>query len=47
MSDDYTGKQLKLWTSATYCIEVEGQLDDSWSDRLAGKAGKEVLLSSL
>ncbi len=36
MSDDYTGKQFKLWMSATYCIEVEGHLDDSWSDRLAG-----------
>jgi len=36
MSGDHTGKQFKLWTPATYCIEVEGHLDDSWSDRLAG-----------
>ncbi len=36
MPDDCTGKHLKLWTPATYCIEVEGHLDDSWSDRLAG-----------
>jgi hypothetical protein len=29
-------KQIKLWTTATYRIEVEGQLAESWSDRLAG-----------
>ena len=29
-------KHLKLWTQATYRIEVEGHLDESWSDRLAG-----------
>ena len=29
-------KHIKLWTSATYRIEVEGQLAESWSDRLAG-----------
>ncbi len=36
MSDDYNGKHLKLWTPATYRIEVEGLLDESWSERLAG-----------
>jgi hypothetical protein len=29
-------KNIKLWTSATYRIEVEGYLNESWSDRLAG-----------
>jgi hypothetical protein len=29
-------KHVKLWTVATYRIEVEGHLDESWSDRLAG-----------
>ena len=29
-------KHIKLWKSATYRIEVEGQLAESWSDRLAG-----------
>ena len=28
--------RIKLWTPATYRIEVEGQLAESWSDRLAG-----------
>jgi hypothetical protein len=36
MPDDYTEKHLKLWTPASYLIEVEGHLDESWSDRLAG-----------
>ena len=36
MSDDHTVKHLKLWTPATYRIEVEGVLGESWSDRLAG-----------
>jgi hypothetical protein len=36
MADEYDGKHFKLWTPATYCIEVEGRLDESWSDRLAG-----------
>jgi len=31
-------KNLKLWTPATYRIKVQGQLDQSWSDRLAGMA---------
>jgi len=29
-------KHIKLWTPATYRIEVEGHLAESWSDRLAG-----------
>ena len=29
-------KYLKLGTPAIYRIEVEGPLDESWSDRLAG-----------
>lgn len=28
--------RIKLWTPATYRIEVEGHLNESWSDRLAG-----------
>ena len=32
----YTGEDLKLWTPATYRIKVQGCLDDSWADRLAG-----------
>ena len=31
-----TKKHIKLWAPATYCIEVEGHLAESWSDRLAG-----------
>jgi len=29
-------KHLRLWTPATYRVEVDGHLDESWSDRLAG-----------
>ena len=29
-------KHLRLWTRVTYRIEVDGHLDESWSDRLAG-----------
>ena len=36
MSDDYNGIHLKLWAPATYRIEVQGQLNESWSDRLGG-----------
>jgi hypothetical protein len=36
MQHEYDGKHLKLWTQATYRIEVEGHLDESWSERLAG-----------
>ena len=34
MSNSYNGKHLKLWTPATYRIEVEGYLEESWSDNL-------------
>lgn len=34
MPDDQTEKHLKLWLPASYLIEVEGTLDQSWSDRL-------------
>ena len=36
MTDNTNEKPIKLWTPATYRIEVEGQLAESWSDRLAG-----------
>ena len=36
MPNKYNGKHLKLWTPATYRIEVEGYLDESLSDRLGG-----------
>jgi len=36
MTDNSNEKHIKLWTSATYRIEVEGLLAESWSDRLAG-----------
>lgn len=36
LPDDFNKKHLKLWTPATYLIEVEGHLDESWSDRLGG-----------
>ena len=36
MTDDLKGMHLKLWTPATYRIEVVGALDESWSDRLGG-----------
>jgi len=29
-------KQINIWTPATYRIEVDGHLDESWSNRLAG-----------
>ena len=31
-------KNLKLWTPATYRIKVQGCLEESWTDRLAGMA---------
>jgi phage terminase small subunit len=34
MPGEFDGKHLKLWTPATYCIEVEGEVPESWSDRL-------------
>jgi hypothetical protein len=36
MARQDNGEHLKLWTPATYRIEVEGYLDESWSERLAG-----------
>jgi hypothetical protein len=35
VTDHSSKKNIKLWTPATYRIEVEGYLDESWSDRLA------------
>lgn len=29
-------KRLTLGKSASYCIKVQGRLDETWSDRLAG-----------
>ena len=34
--DSRTGKDVKLWTPATYRIKVQGYLDESKSDFLAG-----------
>ena len=36
MPGEFDGKHLKLWTPATYRIEVEGVLDEIWADSLAG-----------
>ena len=36
MSGEFDGKHLKLWTPATYRIQVEGVLDEIWADSLAG-----------
>ena len=36
MSVEFDGKHLKLWTPATYRIEVEGVLDEIWADSFAG-----------
>ena len=36
MNNTSKEKHIKLWTPATYRIEVEGYLAESWSDRLAG-----------
>jgi len=36
MPPKYDGKHLKLCTPATYRIEVEGVLDENWTDSLAG-----------
>jgi hypothetical protein len=36
--DKSNEKHIKLWTPATYRIEVERHLAESWSDRLAGMA---------
>ena len=34
--NSHTGKDLKLWTPATYNIKVQGYLDESRSDFLGG-----------
>jgi hypothetical protein len=36
MPGEFDGKHLKLWTPATYRIEVEGDMDENWADSLAG-----------
>ena len=36
MAQNSNDKHLRLWTPATYRVEVDGHLDESWSDRLAG-----------
>ena len=36
MSGEFDGKHLKLWTPATYRIEVEGVLEEIWADSVAG-----------
>ena len=36
VANNFNDKHMKLWTPATYRIEVEGHLDESRSDRLAG-----------
>ena len=36
MPGEFDGKHLKLWTPATYRIEVEGDIDENWTDSLAG-----------
>jgi hypothetical protein len=35
-ADTISGEHLKSWTPGTYRISVEGQLDEKWSERLAG-----------
>ena len=36
MTANSKDKNVKHWTPATYRIEVEGHLPESWCDRLAG-----------
>jgi hypothetical protein len=36
VTDDPNSKYIKNWKPATYRIEVEGHLAESWSDYLAG-----------
>lgn len=36
MSDESKKEHLRPWEPATYRIEVEGLLEESWSDRFAG-----------
>jgi HPt (histidine-containing phosphotransfer) domain-containing protein len=42
VTDNSNEKRIKLWTPATYRIEVEGHLAESWSDRLAGDEDKSL-----
>jgi hypothetical protein len=36
MPGEYEGNHLKLWTPATYRIEVEGVLEEVWAESLSG-----------
>ncbi len=36
MTDNFNKTRIKLWTPVTYRIDVEGHLNESWSDCLAG-----------
>ena len=36
MTDNLKKTRIKLWTPVTYLIEVEGHLNESWSECLAG-----------
>jgi hypothetical protein len=36
VTDNSNEKHIKLWTPATYRIEVDGSLSESWSVRFAG-----------
>lgn len=52
MTDIHGKGQLRPWTPAIYTIEVEGRLEESWSDRFAGmrirsrkRADKSVVTS--
>ena len=36
MNDNLNKTRIKLWTPAIYRIEVEGYLNESWSECLAG-----------
>jgi len=36
MTNEYKSKPMKLWTPATYSITIEGDLDETWSERLGG-----------
>jgi len=53
VTNDSNAKNIKVWTPVTYRIEVNGYLDESWSDRLAGmqitsrKRADQNIVSSL
>ena len=36
MPEKYKKNTVKLWGPADYCIEVEGSINESWADCLAG-----------